>query len=151
MHAFPGLFHNTFLLSLSPSLFPDLWARARGFSRPKALVKGGATDRRNTSHAWEKQWILHRGETVLACLKLLRTGGLLGTAYSFTLMEAASFMASLWLISFSDLISQLIALAFEFAHNWALKKVPFHIELVSSKPQSWIDKGLSLAFSRPFL
>lgn len=75
---------------------------------------------------------------------------MLGTAHSFTLKETASFMASLWLISSSDLISQLIALAFEFAHNWALKKVPFHLELVSSKPQSWIDKGLSLAFSRPF-
>lgn len=46
-----------------------------------------------------------QGEMVLICLKPLGIGGLLGTASSFTLMEADSFMAAIWPISFSDLTS----------------------------------------------
>ena len=46
-----------------------------------------------------------QGEMVLTCFKPLGIGDLLGTASSFTLKEADSFMAAIWPISFSDLTS----------------------------------------------
>lgn len=46
-----------------------------------------------------------QGEMVLTCLKPLGAGGLLGTASSFTLMTADSFIAAIWPISFSDVTS----------------------------------------------
>ena len=46
-----------------------------------------------------------QGEMVLICLKPLGVGGLLGTASSFTLMTADSFIAAILPISFSDVTS----------------------------------------------